>query len=188
MLDKIKTKEEIEKKRKKNHIFIGTIMILLLVVSTAGYSLMGNSGTNQGASSVKQNGFEFFYEDGLWKTEINGGIFNFQFLPEEVLDVPVTGFYDLNNYINQPLYFVGTNQGNAEVLINLQKYVSRYQGACIDSSDCEGNLPLKDCSNNLIIFEDGNETLVQQNGLCVYLTGDPIKSADAFLYKLLGVN
>ncbi len=53
---------------------------------------------------------------------------------------------------------------------------------------CKGDLPIKDCSQNLIIFETGNETRVYSEGNCVFIVGDVLKGSDAFLYKILGIN
>jgi hypothetical protein len=93
------------------------------------------------------------------------------------------------------LYFVnleGSNEAGQEILNNLERYVSRSQEACLNSgvnmSDC-GDLPVKSCEDNLIIFEDSlnNITSVRKEGNCVYISGDLLAGSDAFLYKLLGI-
>jgi len=91
------------------------------------------------------------------------------------------------------LYFVNSNSstnGASEVLSNLRGYVGRYQEACLEGGLCGGDFPTKGCEGNLLlIFEEDSslESRVYQNQSCVYIVGDTVKSADAFLYKVLKV-
>lgn len=183
---RIQTKQQIQKKKKKNQLILGFVMVFLLTASTAGYSLMSKDSDNK--SKVNEFGIDFYKEDGLWITDFGGDKFAFQNLPSEVLDIKVESNLTLGQYSNQPLYFVNINQGASEILNNIGRYTLRYQEACLINKTCEGDLPTKDCTNNLIIFEEGNETKVYQDENCVYIIGDSIKGADAFLYKVLGIN
>lgn len=186
VLRRIKTKEEMRKKNKQNQIIIGVVMIFLLVLATAGYSLMSSEEDSQ----KKTEGGLKFYRDlsqGLWTTQVNGRTIAMQLLPSEVENIPVEGIYTLQSYQGQPLYFVGASSAVVDVINNLVPYASRYQEACMIDSDCDGDLPIKDCSSNIIIFEEGVESRVYQEDNCVFLVGDGIGSTDAFLYKLFGV-
>ena len=197
MLKKLKTQTDINKIKKRNNIIVGVVMIGILTLSSLGFSLM-SSNKNEEDSSVNELGVEFFKIDGLWKTIIGEEVFGFQNLPSEVSDVNVNISLDLEMYSRQPLYFINPNEGASEILNNIGRYVLRYQEACLNNESCVGNFPLKDCGNNLIIFApqsgmarmgpDGNKTAVYQNESCVYIIGNSIKGADAFLYKLLEVN
>ena len=161
-------------------------MIGLLVLSIVGYSFA--SGDDDGdRSKVSENGIDFFRQNGAWVAEIDGSIFAFQNLPSEVVDVDVNVSASFGQYSGQPLYFVNPNEGVSEILTNLGQYVLRYQEACLENSTCEGDLPMKDCDSNLIIFEAGNYTEVRQDGNCVFIVGDSLKGTDAFLYKALQV-
>ena len=188
---KIQTKAAMDRKKKKNQILVGAVMIGLLVVSTLGYSLMSSDEDGED-SKTNEFGIDFFKENGLWKIVLDGDVFVFQNLPSEVSDVDVNISSSLGMYSGQPLYFVNPNLGASEVLNNMGQYILRYQEACIDSESkgslCEGNLPVKDCSSNLIIFREGNETGVYQDENCIYIIGDGVKGADAFLYGLLNIN
>ncbi|MFH1521778.1 MAG: hypothetical protein ABIF18_02355 [archaeon] len=186
MLRKIKTQAEIDKKKRRNQFFIGVIMIGLLVVSTLGYSLI-SSDTNED-SKKNEFGIEFFRENGLWIAIIDEEVFRFQNLPSEISDIDVNVSLDLEKYSGQPLYFVNPNVGASEILNNIGSYILRYQEACLTNESCGNDIPAKSCENNLIIFEIGNETKVYQNESCIFIVGDGIKGADAFLYKVLGVN
>ena len=196
-------------------MILGAVMIGLLVFASLGYSLMSAEGDNK--RSVSELGFDFFRDGGLWKVDISGEIFGFQYLPSEVDDVDVNLSVELGMYSGEVLYFVNPNEGASEVLNNIERYVLRYQESCLrqDSgirdlelgtgedndlgnlTNCVGDLPVKDCDSNLIIFVpqsdmtllglDGNETRVYGNESCVYLVGDSVRAADAFLYEVLDI-
>ena len=129
MISKIRTREEIARTKKKNQIWVGVITISLLVLSTVGYSLISGGGGDS-KSSIEENGVDFFYNEGVWKTEINGVVLGFNYLPSEVSDIFVEGDYNLEKYSGQPLYFVGESEGFVEILNNLGQYSLRYQEAC----------------------------------------------------------
>lgn len=184
---KIQTVEVQARKARMKKIIVGVVLISLMVVSTLGYSLIqgGSEGDN---SKVNENGLEFYRQNGIWMTSINGEIFGFQYLPSEISNISIEGSYELDMYANKLLYYTSPNEGVREILGNLGRYVLRYQGACLNESSCEGDLPTKDCFSNILILEEGNETKVYNNASCVYLVGDSVRAADAFLYKVLKVN
>ena len=188
MLRKIKTQEQLRKKNRRDQLFIGVIMIALLTVSTLGYSLISGDANNGGSASKNELGIEFIRENGMWKTTIAEETFAFQNLPSEISNVTTNGSFDFKIYPDKPLYFINPGVGASEILSNIGRYVLRSQQACLENTTCEGDFPIKDCDSNLIIFEIGNETKVYQDKGCVYISGDVIKGADAFLYKVLGVN
>jgi hypothetical protein len=183
---KIKTQSEIDRKTRKNQLLIGGIMILLLVLSIVGYSFASVASGNDN-SKVNENGVSFLKQNGLWVTEIDGFVFGFQNLPSEVSEVDVNVSISLNQYSGLPLYFVNPNEGAPEILSNIGNYVLRYQEACFNNATCEGDLPLKGCDDNLIIFESGNVSSVYQYENCIFIVGDPLVATDAFLYKVLQV-
>jgi hypothetical protein len=210
---KIKTMADIEKVRKRNNIILGIVMIALLVGSSLGYSLMGAD--RESEDTVEFGGFDFVRDGGMWKLSIGDEVFGFQNLPSEVSDVDVNISVELGMYNGQPLYFVNLGDGVNEILGNIGKYTLRYQESCLqeasllekleirdqnlddlgdltsgalgDEAACEGDLPIKDCSSNLIVFEEGNSTRVYSEGNCVFITGDVLRGSDAFLYKLLDI-
>ena len=183
---KIQTQANIDKKKRKDQIVIGVVMISLLVISTLGYSLVGRN--NEEDSSVQDFGIEFFYENGFWKTVFDDNIFVFKNLPSEVSDIDVNISVSLGQYSGQVLYFVNPNAGASEILNNIGGYIVRYQEACINDDDgCNDDFPMKNCDSNLIIFENGNSSKVYQNDSCVFIVGDPLRATDAFLYKVLQI-
>jgi hypothetical protein len=183
---KIRTQADADRKMKRNNLIMGIVLVGLLVVSTAGYSLM--SSDEEDDSSVSEFGVDFIRVNRMWRAEIGGGVFWFQNLPSEVSNVTVNGSFDFDSYVNQPLYFVNPNEGAPEILNNFENVVLRYQEACFDNMNCGDDLPVKDCDSNLIIFKSGDSSEVYQNESCVFIVGDAVKATDAFLYKVLGVN
>jgi hypothetical protein len=94
------------------------------------------------------------------------------------------------------LYFVNNKAASNEIINNLKGIFSRYQEACLvggcdyDDVNETGNkdLPEKTCSDNLIVFDEiENETRVWQENNCVYISGNYILGADAFLYNVFGI-
>ena len=183
---KIRTQAEIDKKKRKNQILVGGVMIGLLLLSIVGYSFASGD-KDEDDSKVNENGVDFFRQNGLWVAEIDGRVFAFQNLPSEVSDIDVNVSISLGQYSGQPLYFVNPNEGVNEVLSNIGQRVLRYQEACLGNETCGDNLPVKDCGSNLIIFEVGNVTKVYQDENCIFVVGDSVKATDAFLYKVLQI-
>jgi len=188
---KIRTQEEIDKKKKTNQLLIGGILILLMVVSTAGYSLISrdnNSSSGGSGGSEKYGNYTFFRDQGMWGVLLNGETYHFQYLPKEIENISVSGNLSVTQYSGKVLYLVNNNPASQDILIDFNKYFLRAQGACLNNSLCEGDLPVKTCDDNIIVFENpDNETRVWQDNNCVYISGDFLRGADAFLYKALRI-
>ena len=188
---KIQNKTELGKKQKKKQIIVGIVLVGLLVLSTLGYSLL--SGDRDEKSKQKYGGFEFVKQNNYWTLTIEGKEFYFQYLPQEVDNVSVLGFYNLQNYANKVLYLINLDSSaGQEILNNLGIYVLRAQEACLEEANCSEDLPIKNCTDNLIIFEQeqistDNKTQVYQDANCVYISGDYVRGADAFLYRIFGI-
>ena len=181
---KIVLKENLETKGKRNTIIFSIFMLVLLIVSTAGYAFMSGSRdtkeTEDKDSKVQQIG-------NYWVLTLDGEKIYFSNSPEDVEDIQVSVYsINLNAYKNKPLYIDSENQGIAgEIGSSLGKYAERTQLACYGK--CEGDLPIKTCSDNLIIWKEAEENHVYENESCVFIEGD-MKAVDAFLYKIFGIN
>ena len=90
MIRKILNKEEADKKKRKNQLLIGIVLIGLMVVSTAGYSLIENKSNNNDIGVQKYNGLTFVQNGNLWQANINGQQMVFQYLPEDVKNISVS--------------------------------------------------------------------------------------------------
>jgi len=190
---KIQTREEIEKKKKRNNIIIGAILVGIMALSTIGYSFLSNEKTDSSQKAI-YNSITFYKYGELWQTTIGETNFFFQYLPQEIENISIMGSFDLSSYTNKPLYFVNYNPAATEILQNLNNYIQRYQEACLNMTNSQtdkncADWPLKNCDeDNLIIFNlNESQTYVKQEGGCIYLSGEFIKASDAFLYRLLKI-
>ena len=194
-MQKILTRDERKKKEHRNQLIIGAILIGLMVVSTAGYAL-GNSNKEE-SKSINYKGIEFDRDNsGYWRFVIEGYEFFTLYNPEEVGDINFFNSQSVQSHNGKPLYFVGGFQeSNIELSRNLNHFVLRFNGACLDDG-CEGDFPVKNCSeDNVIIFEEVdyeeeyNERILQEEG-CVFIKtnlANQTRYADAFLFDLLGL-
>jgi len=183
---RIKTQADIDKARRRNNLILGSVMILLLVFATAGYSLMSAGGDDK-KSKVNEGGIDFYKQNGRWLTQIDGVVFGFMYLPSEVSNVDVNISANLGQYVGQTLYFAPENENSLQIENNIGKYALKTQGGCLENRTCEEDVPIIGCDKNLIIFDSGNLTKVYQEENCVFIVGDALKATDAFLYKLLQI-
>ncbi|MEK6918978.1 MAG: hypothetical protein AABW73_02970 [Nanoarchaeota archaeon] len=204
------SREEIEKKEKRNKTTLGIIMVLLMLLSTAGYALLNYQSTSTDTSSgtpiasnpsgqiVEYNKIKFVgQESGLWLFEVQGNTFYSSYTPEEVKHINVP-FINIQAFSGQTVYYSGNILAAREILTNINPYIIRSQEACLQESNisnqkCEDNLPIKDCTNTfLVITEVGeNETSrVTTDNKCIIIKSkdtELLKTADALLFRILGV-
>lgn len=181
---KIKSQAEIDKKKKRNQIIIGVVLVVLMMFSTVGYSLMDK--TDNTIKKVEYSGVTFVSSNGMW--EIEGTKIYFNYLPSELQNISIEGSYDLNDYSNQTVYFVNYSSSGELIINNLRGQIERYQEACLESP-CGLDLPVKNCSQDrIIVFTNSLENKVSQRDKCVFISGDSYKGVDAFVYKLFGIS
>lgn len=201
MIKRIISKEEQEKKHRRNMIVITVILGLIMLLSTLGYSFMSfdNSGSTGKTTKIDYNGITFQQTtSGTWSFAYGGRNYETLFNPTETTSIITNIKTTINNFYNKPLYF-GINtpedmqpNGNYEITKNLQGIYQKTQFSCIDSS-CTENYPLKNCSeNNVIIFKPAvsNISKITQQSNCIIITfasGQEEKSADAFLFNILNI-
>ncbi len=181
-MQKIKTREEIEKTRVRNSRIATIVMLGLLVVSTLGYAFLSGTGSNSSspASNPAQN------QNGFYNLNIGGQQFSFRNSPESAKVVPVNISMTLSDYNKKPLFVVSDSDLiDSEITSTLGQYTERMQKACYGK--CELDLPEKSCLDNLIVVNSSAPRGVYQNQSCIFVNGDML-SVDAFLYKLFGVN
>jgi hypothetical protein len=182
-MKRIKTKEDIERGKKRFKIIGGVVLITLMVFSTAGFALLGGGQTLGGSQSGSEN--EPFYNGQYWIYQLGEQQYYFANSLEETSNVPVSVHSGLNNYAGLPLFIVSNNDAvSDEISVNLGRYASRAQRACF--GECEEDLPEKDCTENLIVYEESEENSVRQEDNCVFIEGD-LLAVDAFLYRTLGL-
>jgi hypothetical protein len=188
---KIVSKKQEDKKRKRNQLAVGGVLILIMFMSVLGYSI--GKDQNNSNEKVTYNGFNFIKEDNLWILNKDNFKFYFQYNPNEVEKISTT-LKLLDKYTDKPLYVYSANsETEAEIYRNLfyyNKIVQRIQNACPEGEKCSSELPIKTCSDNFIIIKESNSSSVKQDNNCVFIEGkseDLIKIIDSFLFKITGV-
>jgi len=185
----IESKKDIEKKRKKNQIIIGGILIFIMMASTFGI-LVDSFGTKNSIEKVEHNGYKFVNENNFWTTTIGNYKFIFKYNPTQVERIDAELKY-LNSYSGDPLYISSEDYvSEVEIYRNMGNTVERFQRACLEEKGCEENWPIKDCSNNFIIIKKANESKIYQDGNCVFIEGreeNLTQVTDEFLFKIIGI-
>lgn len=188
---KILTKEEKEKKTRRNQLIIGILLIGLMVFSTLGYALRGD---DEETKRIEYKDIKFIKDDSdYWSFNIEGYDFVTRYNPQEVEDIYFSNTLTLQNYANKPLYFVGNYQEPFfELSRNLNYFVLRFNDACLDGNCSEvKGFPVKNCfDDNIIIIQESDEEEILIDKNCVFIKaneGNQTKYADAYLFRLLGV-
>ncbi|MFA4952949.1 MAG: hypothetical protein WC584_01895 [Candidatus Pacearchaeota archaeon] len=188
---KIISKEEFQKKKKRNQLIVGLILIGVMIFGTLGYAFEGRENEESKSNKINYNGFEFVNQNDYWTTKIGELEFIFKFNPEQV-DKIEGNFNSLNKYSQKPMYIYSENEmASFEIVRNMGSDVQRIQKACFEEKDCGENLPLKTCKDNFIIIKESETKKVEQKENCVFIEGnkeDLIKLSDEFLFKILGIN
>jgi hypothetical protein len=191
MIKKIETQENRDRKAKRNKIIISVAMVVLIGLSSLGYAIMSNNGNSSSNDSiVKYAGLQFVKSNDLWATIISGKTFYFNYLPTELTNVSISGNYSFNDYFQNTVYVINVNSGGSGLLNAIDAAALRLQEACLAGMDCSNaDLPIKKCSDNLIVFSDSNSssTTVTKSQNCTFISGDFFKGSDKLLYKLLNI-
>jgi len=190
---KIEAKEDREKKDRRNKTIIGIILAVLMLMSTAGYAFFSMEKTDTGGGGeVKYNGVSFVSQEGFWRAEIQGSTFYFHYLPNETQSKSLGNIKKtLSDYSGKPLYLAGDSEAWPEIAINLNSFVLRVQDACLRGENCTNDLPVKNCSDNMIVVrnqESGVKAILEEDNCVFILSNDSLRDVDAFLYRILGVN
>lgn len=184
---KISSTKEEERKNRRNQIIIGGLLILIMGLSTIGYSTLRNNSSE--TEKIVYNGIKFIREDNLWKTKIGDYEYAFFYNPNEVEEVNVQK--RISDYQDVPLY-VSYEDSNAmlEIYKNLfvNGVVERIQEACLEE-ECNDNFPIKNCTDNFIVIKKSSINKVEERDNCIFIYGDEniTKMSDGFLFKITGI-
>ncbi len=191
--------EEKEKRKKKKNLIMGVGLILVMFLSVIGYSLSSWSGKSNSVDKIIYNDVEFVRDAGFWNTDIGNYRYSFKYNPKELeeinKEVKVNSLLrPLNAYSNQPLYIYSKNvEAATEIYRNLfyqNRIVLRIQDACLEGEKCEENVPIKNCTSNLIIIRESNNSEIKQQENCVFIEGkneNLTEISDSFLFKVIGI-
>jgi len=188
---KIISKKESDKKNRRIQLIVGIFLILIMALSTIGYSL--NNNPEDETEKIIYNDIEFVRENNLWNANIGNFQFGFLYNPTETEKTNSSLDY-LNEYDNLPLYIYSENSdATMEIYRNLFYYnqiVERVQEACPKGEICAEEIPIKNCTNNFIIIKKSEISEIKQEDNCVFISGkdeDLVKITDGFLFKISGI-
>lgn len=194
---KIQTKEDVEKKQKRNNAIMVIFLVFILLGSTFGIIVnsFGNNSSSDSSTSLKYNGYDFVYQNNYWNVDLSGKTYSFLNSPKDTESL-VLGKDNVSktiqDYTNVPVYIYSEYSGaEIEIYRNIFQVAQRVQNACPQGINCSNdNLPVKDCSENLIIVQESTDSEIVQNKGCVYIRGPKenlIKESDEFMFKIFGI-
>lgn len=194
---KIRSSEEIEKRKKRNQLIVGGILIFIMVFSTIGFSFLSNeqNGSDNNGIGSKISYYEFNFEklsSGYWQTEAEGQTLQTFFNPTETENITTTFTSKTDNFYKKPLYYVSSNQEAAyEIIRNLYPFIERTQEVCLKGEVCMNkNLVVKTCSDNVVVIREKNTTNIYKSNNCIFIEGpysEQTKLADRFIFKVFGI-
>lgn len=189
---KIKSKYEEKKRQKRNNYIVGAILIVVLFGSVFGILVNSFGKNNSNTNNIEYNGVVFTNQDDLWHASIGNFSFAFKNNPLELNYTGIPNVKHLENYQNKPLYVYSENyDSRGEIYRNMENIVERMQPACINNASCDGDYPIKTCSDNFIIIKENNETTnITQEDNCVYISGsneELVNLTDEFLFRMIGI-
>ena len=181
---KIASKHREERKRKRNQVIVGCVLIFVMFFSVISYGFANftnsDGGTSENQNHITYNGFIFTEQNNFWILNFNGRNFIFSHNPEGVPKIS-SQVNLLSSYNEKPLFIHSESPiAESEISTNLFGLVERIQNACPENEDCEEDIPTKTCEDNFIIIKEGSQRIKQENN-CVFIEG---KSED--LIKLTG--
>ena len=188
---KISSKYREEKKKKRNQIVVGLILIFVMFSSVLGFAFINFASTGgndiNDPNSINYNGFEFIEQNSLWTLNQNEINFIFRYNPNQVSRI-ASEIRPLENYQEKILYLYSEDiLAESEIYTNLFQFTNGIENACLE--ECSEEFPIKTCQDNFIIIREGDQGITQEDN-CVFIEGkkeDLIKLADEFLFKLIGV-
>ncbi|MEM3122307.1 MAG: hypothetical protein QXH60_02590, partial [Candidatus Pacearchaeota archaeon] len=191
------TKEDAEKRKRRNQIIIAFVFISILTSSTIGFVFVFKNpefDSSENKESIDYNGINFVRNQrGYWQFNSHNSTFFTLFNPKETENISFEGEVNVNDFVNKPLYYSSGNMTAAlsELMRNIGSFSLRYQEVCVENYECKNEgLPIKDCSNDIIILKLSDEIKAYKQEKCIFLEGteeELILLADKLIYKSLGI-
>jgi len=198
---RIVTKEQEDKKRKRNQILIGVVLMLVMFFSTIGYGYSYFISNNEDIGDINDtiqtydfNGFEFRDLNGFFITNKNGNSLIFRNSPDDVKNIfgiEIDSLDKIEFYKDKELYVYSDDDlAKSEIITNINLFVKDISGACYDGKNCGVGVPIKTCEDNLIVIEESENSRIFKKDNCVFIQGkkeDLILFTDKYLFKLFGI-
>jgi hypothetical protein len=178
---RIKTKENEAKKRKRNQVIVGSILIVLMLLSTAGYAFQSLDGSS--LKTIEYNGYEFTGNNGNWNTNIGAIPLRFVYNPKQIVDKEVLELKNIDNYYGSNLSIYSESyDAEQEIMTNLQFIVEEID-QIVDKEEI-------DCNTKTIVIEKSESSEIIQENECVFIKGkdnELIRLTDSFLYDIFEI-
>ncbi|MBI2044469.1 hypothetical protein HYT23_00260 [Candidatus Pacearchaeota archaeon] len=193
MIQRIISKEEQEKRKRKNQFILGGILIFVMIASTLGYSFSSsdkNNVNNENSNKISYNGYEFVNQNGFWQLNLGDFQFSFTNNPNQVQEINAV-VNPLSVYSGKALY-VSSENIRAEFELNrvFNSVILRKQYACLEGENCNNDYPVKTCVDNFIIIKEDEVANITRRDNCVFISGPEenlTAVVDEFLFKTIGV-
>lgn len=162
----------------------GIVIIALLVLSTLGFAL-----SSFGGNSNVEVDDGFSYNGQNWIYTVGSQKYYFTNHPDEI-NTSLSGLTkNLVDFSNKQVYIDSEIVGGLQEIYNtLGPYSGKISEACYGT--CEKDLPEKEClanENPMIILRESTVERFKEKENCLFIEGD-LKTVDAFLYRVLGIN
>lgn len=181
----LETNEQREARRKKKVQIISYMLLLIMLLSTIGYGFILFSENNPGNNrNNPDNNGQIQTDSGQWVTNFGNQRLIMQSSKEAVKNITVDVFLDINAFKQAPVYIASGNNSYVyqELAYNMNPFTYKMPAeACY--GPCSQNLPEKNCSDYLIVYNKSDSSKVYQQDNCVFIEGD-MRAVDAFLYKI----
>ena len=184
----IETQETRDKRKKRNQLAIGIVLIGLMVLSSAGYALINSfSGSDNQITNLEEK-YGLVYDGSFWTGNVQGNQVSFTLDPDVAKNISVNlEGLAIARYSGQTVY-VATN-GDAfsfsQIATNLGYFTSGVREACF--GECGLNLPEKTCNDTMILINTTYlENKVYKRDNCIVVDGNS-DATEAMLYLLLGI-
>ena len=191
MIRRIETKQDRERKSKRNNWILAGVLIFVMFGSVFGV-VVNSFGTNTQGGSIEYNGFIFLNENGAYSTQFGSARFYFSNNPQDTdkISKEVSLQKSLSDYSGTVYISSQDYPSFVEIQGNLYPYAQIVE-ACKEGEACKDDiLPKKTCLDNMIIIKISEENKIYEESNCVYIEGkerDILKLTDEFLLRIIGI-
>ena len=137
---KLESKADIAKKRRRNSIIVGGILVAVMLFSVLGFGFRSQDNGNGGTSNkVNYNGLQFVNNGaGYWTVALGNFQFIFRYTPDKTNDTNAT-IPPVSKYSGAVLYINSQDpDSEREIYNNLRNIFLRSQPACLDPGNNTG--------------------------------------------------
>jgi len=200
---KLESKADENKRRKRNSIIVGLILVAVMFFSVIGFGFQTQDNENSGEKNkILYNGLEFINNGaGYWVIDMGEFQFFFRNTPDQTNDTDAE-IPAATTYTGKVLYVYSQNQeAEREIYNNFQNIYLRSQYACLDlenntgietisATECNVEYPIKTCSDNFIIIEEKEKLEIKVVDNCVFIWGpkeELVSNIDEFIFRSLEI-